>query len=409
MPGDARHDPRGKPYQAAERRRGAFRDAWWSRAMSRRTTFVPYRPHTIVNKSKRPDHWFWTRYSAYPYIGCQHGCSFCYCREKKYAPYDDPGDFAHVIKVKENAPELLRKSLSRQPVDLIFTGDYQPAERKFGLSRRMLEVCLDLGFPVFVLERSPLVLRDLDLLREIHARAPSVVAFSIISTPGSPGHAAVADLEGLAPPAERRFKAMASLAANGITTGTCAMPLLPGLSDDEATLTSIVAMTADHGGSFVLVGGLTLADQQRDFFLEVLRQRHPDLETRYRSLYPAGSYGPSRDYAVKIARRVRELCARAGIQDRILRPVIPGAKRECNRRVAAWLADQAYYAELDGKPASRQWAYRKASWAIEDLPQDIRLLHQTLGKRGVANLPNVGDDIAGRIEEWMKASGSACG
>jgi hypothetical protein len=187
------------------------------------------------------------------------------------------------------------------------------------------------------------------------------------------------------------------------------MPLLPGLSDDDATLASIVAMTADHGGSFVLVGGLTLADQQREFFLEVLHQQHPDLERRYRSLYPAGSYGPSRDDAVKIARRVRELCARAGIKDRIPRPVIPGSKRECNRRVAAWLADQAYYAELDGKPASRQWAYRKASWAIEDLPQDIRLLHQTLGRRGVASLPNVGDDIAGCVEEWMKASGGACG
>ena len=55
----------------------------------RKTIFETYRPRTILNKSKRPDHWFWTRYTAYPYIGCQHGCHFCYCREKKYAPYDD--------------------------------------------------------------------------------------------------------------------------------------------------------------------------------------------------------------------------------------------------------------------------------------------------------------------------------
>jgi len=80
---------------------------------------------------------------------------YCYCREKKYCPHDDPADFDHVIHVKENAPELLRKALGRLPVDLVMTGDYQAAERKFGLSRKMLEAGLELGFPVSVLERSP--------------------------------------------------------------------------------------------------------------------------------------------------------------------------------------------------------------------------------------------------------------
>ena len=75
---------------------------------TRKTTFIPYKPKTILNKAKRADHWFWTRYSAYPYLGCQHGCEFCYCREQKFSPYDDPADFSHVIKVKENAPDLLR-------------------------------------------------------------------------------------------------------------------------------------------------------------------------------------------------------------------------------------------------------------------------------------------------------------
>jgi DNA repair photolyase len=104
--------------------------------VNRRTVFIPYRPKTILNQHKRADQWFWTRYSAYPYIGCQPGCEFCYCRERKYAPYDDPLDFAHVIKVKENAPELLRRALARLPLDPVFTGDYQPAERKFAISRK---------------------------------------------------------------------------------------------------------------------------------------------------------------------------------------------------------------------------------------------------------------------------------
>ena len=135
--------------------------------MPRKTEFISYKTRTILNKHKRPDHWFWTHYTAYPYIGCQHGCEFCYCREKKYAPYEAIEDFPYVIKVKENAPILLRKALNKVSKGMIAVGDYQPAEKKFKISRKMLEVCLELDFPVFILERSPLVLRDLDLIRKI--------------------------------------------------------------------------------------------------------------------------------------------------------------------------------------------------------------------------------------------------
>ncbi len=137
-----------------------------------------------------------------------------------------------MIKVKQNAPELLRRALSRCRVDMVFTGDYQPAERKFGVSRRMLEVCRDLGFPVFVLERSPLVLRDLELIQEIDRKAPSVVAFSLISAPGSPAYARVRQMERLAPPPEKRLQAMQAIAKAGIQTGICFMPILPGVCDE---------------------------------------------------------------------------------------------------------------------------------------------------------------------------------
>src|SRR5512136_1905280 len=253
---------------------------------SRRAVFVPYRPKTILNKGKRADHWFWTRYSAYPYLGCQHGCEFCYCRERKYAPFDNPLDFAYVIKVKENAPLLLRRALTARsaPVDVIGLGDYQPAERKFGLSRQMLEVCLELGFPVLVLSRSPLVLRDLDLLQAINEGARAAIVFSAISVPGSPAHQRAREMEWLAPPVEKRFAAMEQIARAGILTGTCFMPILPGICDDDANLANTVRWTAEHGGRFVLAGGLTLADQQREYFLGVLRERAPDLLPQYERL-----------------------------------------------------------------------------------------------------------------------------
>ena len=369
---------------------------------SRRATFIPYQPKTILNKSKRADHWFWTRYSAYPYIGCQHGCEFCYCREQKYSPYDDPNDFAYVIKVKENAAALLRRALSRAPVDAVFTGDYQPAERKFGISRQMLEVCRDLGFPVFVLERSALVLRDLELIREIHDRARAIVAFSIISTPDSPHHAQVRALEHLAAPVEKRFAAMEALAKAGIVTGAVSMPLLPGLCDDDANLHNIVRWTAEHGGQFVLAGGLTLSDQQRAYFMGALRQAAPELVDLYQRLYPPGSYSPKGWDWPGLPLRIRQLCAAAGISDRVPRPIIPGEKRARNKRVVEALANKVYELELGQQPQARIWAYRKAAWAVEDLEQELGLVYSQMGIKGLAGIPDVGPRLAGEIEALLQ-------
>ncbi len=361
----------------------------------------------MLNKSARADHWFWSRYSAYPYLGCQHGCAFCYCREKKYSPYADPEDFAYVIQVKENAPELLRRGLAKAPLDVVFTGDYQAAERKFGLSRRMLEVCLELGFPVLVLERSPGVLRDLDLLQELQRKARAVVAFSAIYTPETPQAESIRRFERLAPPVERRFAAMEKLAAAGIPTGVCAMPLLPGLCDTPANLDRLARWTADHGGSFVLgVSSLTLADQQRAHFFSFLQAERPDLVPPYAALYPEGrSYGPQGGpQGVSwpcLARGLREACQRYGIRDRMPRPIIPGEKREVNKRVVERLADEIYTLEIEQANPGRVWALRRAAWAIDDLEQDLRLVRRVLGRKGIESIPNVGPQLADQVIAWM--------
>jgi DNA repair photolyase len=369
----------------------------------RRTLFVPYKPKTILNKGKRADHWFWTRYSAYPYTGCQHGCLFCYCRERKYCPCDDPADFDHVIRVKENAPALLRRALQHAPLELIATGDYQPAERKFQLSRQMLEVCLELGFPVFVLSRSPLVLRDLDLLSAINQEARAAVVFSAISAPGSPNDERARRMERMAPPAEKRFAAMEQIARASILTGICFMPVLPGICDDDENLANMVRWTADHGGQFLLAGGLTLADQQREYFLGVLRERAAELLPLYERLYPPGSYAPVSGPWRRIPRRLRELCMQAGIADRMPRPIIPGEARALNKRVVEALANKVYTLEIEGAPAQQVWAYRKAAWAIEDLEQDVGLVYRRMGLKGLQGIHEVGPALAGEVERLIAA------
>ncbi len=373
--------------------------------MSRRAVFLTYRPKTILNKGKRADHWFWTRYSAYPYLGCQHGCEFCYCRERNYAPHDDPLDFAYVIKVKENAPILLRQALTGRsaPVDVIGLGDYQPAERKFGLTRQMLEVCAELGFPVFILSRSPLVLRDLDLLQAIRDRAAVTVAFSLISAPGSPTYARVCEMEHLAPPAAKRLAAMEQLARAGIAVGACCMPILPGLCDTDANLEAVARQVRAHGGSFVIASGLTLADQQRDFFFNVLRAGFADLVPLYERLYPPGSYGPTGWPWPRLAQRLQALCQQHGLADRMPRPIVTGDKRALNKRIVEKLAKQIYDLEFREAAPRRVWALRKAAWAIEDLPQDIGLVFRQMGARGIERLPGVGPDLAPEVIQLMES------
>ena len=167
----------------------------------------------------------------------------------------------------------------------------------------------------------------------------------------------------------------------------------------------MVKWTADHGGQFVLGGALTMADQQRDFFLGVLDERFPDLADRYRSLYPAGSYGPTRGDWRPVALRLKELCEQYGIRDRMPRPIIPGDRRTLSKLVVDALANQVYYMELAGEPAHRVWAYRKAAWAIEDTPQDVGLIYRQMGRKGLESIDNVGPKMAGVVEGLIKEHG----
>jgi len=292
---------------------------------------------------------------------------------------------------------------------LIFTGDYQPAERKFKLSRKIIEVCYELGFPVFALERNPAVLDDLDLLQAVHEKARVVVAFSIISTPDSPNYERVCQMEHLAPRAEKRFEAIEKLAAAGIPTGTVAMPLLPGLCDDAATLESIAHWTAGHGGQFVLASGLTLSDQQKDYFFKVLGERFPDLLATYQRIFPPKSYSQVGDGWRETALRVREGCAKYDIPDRMPRPIIPGDKRALNRRIVEWLANKVYALELENAPDYRVWSYRKAAWAVEDLEQDIGLIYRTMGLKGLQSIPSIGEKLGREIEVWLVSEINAGG
>lgn len=153
----------------------------------------------------------------------------------------------------------------------------------------------------------------------------------------------------------------------------------------------------------MLAGGLTLADQQRDHFSRVLRDRFLELLPPYRRLYPPDSYGAVHaGDPHAIGRHVRELCRRYGIQDRMPRPIIPGDQRALDKHIVEALANQVYAMELERAPGQRIWAYRKAAWAIEDLEQDVGLIYGQLGRKGLESIENVGPQIAGVLEAFIQ-------
>jgi len=366
--------------------------------------FQEYRARKILNVHKHVDGpWFWGKYTAHPYVGCRSGCEFCYSRGGRYLGLRDPDTFDTLIGVKVNAVELLRGELFGREDETVSVGDWQqPAESRYQLSRGMLEVVRDLGFPLFIIERSPLLTRDLDLLADINRQSWVGVLFSISSVDPLLKRA----FEPRSPGVKRRLRAMEKLASAGILVGTSMMPVIPFVGDDENHLEDLIRATKDHGGSCVLAGGLTMDGVQAQRSLAAARRLDPTLESHWRELYGweeggKPSYSPPQGYNARLGLLVRELCARHGLLDRMPRYVRPGPLA-VNKRVAEWLFLRTYDLELEQAPAHSIWAYRRAAWTVDEWPESVAEIYQAQGEEGLRELPGIGKSLAAQIARWLE-------
>ncbi|MCP8309375.1 MAG: hypothetical protein H3Z53_06015 [archaeon] len=358
-----------------------------------------YKPRKILNVYKHCDGgWFWNKYSANPYIGCHYGCLYCYEWDRKYNPYDDPEDFDKIIQIKENASELLRKELRDKPIDIISIGDWQPVEAKYGLSREMLKVILDLGFPVFINEKSPFVLRDLDLIKKINDKSYANIGFSIITTKDDDIRRI---FEPKAPTILSRFEAMKRFSKEGILTGIVFMPILPYIYDNDENLEEVIKKTKEFGGSYVLDASLTLWGYCKKKFYQTLEEFNPNLIPKYEKLY--SDERVIRDYYKEIHRKVLELCKRYEVLNYIPRPIkfYPENIR-LNKEVAGMLYLKAREFQLSGENQYKEWAYRKAAWTIDELEKDIREIYEEKGEKGLLEIPFIGRKLAEEIKELIK-------
>ena len=256
-------------------------------------------------------------WSLNPYMGCVHRCTYCYVRayeQRADRPSDDR--YGRSIRVKINVADVLRRELARptwkrEEVAIgAATDPYQPAEGKYQLTRRCIEVLGAARNPFSLITRGTMIVRDVDVLQAAARRAEVGISFSLPTL----------DLDiwrktepGTAPP-RQRLRALRVLVDAGIDVGVGIAPVLPGLTDTPERLEAVARAARDAGATGLWCNVLFLKPGTREHFLESLARYWPEQLPRYERLYTTAYLPPSETEPIK--KRVAALRARVGIADR---------------------------------------------------------------------------------------------
>lgn len=286
---------------------------------------------TIINEVESPDLGF--RWTINPYRGCEHGCIYCYARPgHEYLGLSCGLDFETRIFAKRQAPALLRRELGapRWAGEAIVmsgvTDPYQPAERQERITRGCLEVLAECRQAVSIITKSRLVLRDLDLLGELHAHDAVRAAVSLTTLDNT----LASTMEPRASSPRERLETIRRLAGAGIPVAVVTAPIVPGLNDRE--IPALLEAAAEAGATNAGYVLLRLPYQIKDLFLQWVHRHFPDRASRIESLVRQtrdGMLYDSRPFvrqrgagaiAGQIGQTFRVFTRRHGL-DRPLRPV----------------------------------------------------------------------------------------
>ena len=331
----------------AEKKRIAKQEALFGEAFERQSRMLPvigeqkdiryYSSYAknVLNGPETTGMGFW---SINPYVGCAFGCAYCYARyTHRYvmerAADDDRMEnvlteryeamppwlaFERNIFVKTNAPEVLARTLrqgSEKHLSLLkgdaivigtATDPYQPAERRFRVTRRCLEVLAEHpGLHVTIVSKSPLITRDIDVLSRINRHSKLSIHISLITLRRDLAR----KLEPRSPTPESRVRALARLREAGIDAGINCMPVLPGITDNPSDLEALVKRVSEAGATYVGACALHLKSAARKRYLPFIAQEFPHLEERYRNTY-AYSHHAGDKYRKGLARFFEKLYAK---------------------------------------------------------------------------------------------------
>ncbi len=234
------------------------------------------------------------RWTINPYRGCQHACVYCFARPThEYLGHNSGQDFNRRIVVKANATEVLRQELRhpRWRGEMIALGTacdpYEPAENKYQLTRKILQVILDFRNPLSITTKSNLILRDLDILRKLASVVELHVNFSISTL----DERLWKQMEPKTPRPMKRLQAMEVLVKAGINTGVLLAPILPSVTDNRENLEYVVKTAVEHGAQYLASNVLFLKPGTREWFMPFLREAYPHLSSEYLKIYKS-PYAP---------------------------------------------------------------------------------------------------------------------
>jgi len=243
------------------------------------TQFFNDHAKSILFKNDSPD--VGMAYSINMYRGCEHGCSYCRARPyHEYLGFNAGIDFESKIMVKHDAPELLRKVFDSKkwiPQSIMMSGNtdcYQPAERKYKITRQILEVFLEYRNPVSILTKNALILRDLDLLKELASMNLVSTLLSITSLDPMLRQ----KLEPRTSTSKMKLKAMEELSKAGIPTGVMVGPIIPGLNDNEVP--NILKRSSEAGATRVAHTILRLPYAILPIFTDWIEKNYPEKAKR---------------------------------------------------------------------------------------------------------------------------------
>jgi len=255
--------------------------------------------HRISNKFL-PFNW-----GANPYRGCEHSCPYCFARyTHEYLGYNKDAEFNNKILVKMNAAEVLEKELSRktwknESVDLGSVCDpYQPAEKKFEITRQILKVFAKHRTPLFVGTKSNLILRDIDLLSEMAKTSNLMVNITLTTLDEN----ICKMIEPRASSASERLDAIRQLSDAGVNVGVLFMPLFPYLTDSVGSINQTIKAVRDAGAKDLIPGVLELRSSCKEGVLFLIKKESPRLYSRYLTLYKKASV--PKEYSGRIYRIV---------------------------------------------------------------------------------------------------------
>ena len=269
---------------------------------------------SILNRcvSKREMPFTWT---VNPYRGCEFACKYCYARyTHEFMEMRDGVDFEQKIYVKQHAADLLRQELRRvKPGEEIAIGTatdpYQPAERRYEVTRAILEeFARHEGLELGIVTKSNLVLRDIDLLQEIGRK--NDISVHVTITTLNVDLARI--LEPRAPRPDLRMEAVRRLNQVGIDAGVSCSPVIPEITDSPRDLEAVVRATAEAGGKHIFANPLFLKPCSAAVFMPFLEQEFPQLAENYRSRYQDHAFLP-KSYHQRISKLMASLRRKYGI------------------------------------------------------------------------------------------------